>query len=180
MLDDELSLRGSLFAELTCEGEADWEKMIGLLEEEVRGEVEEVFPPCVRGEREEMGCYLPHSGFHVTRFRRRLFALVYNPVIVIFRAPRLLGLYLPSELARGLEEAAALFEEFVLRIASVMERGLGLASPLRVETAYDNRLPWARLRGVMHGPVFAALADEYPFLGPTLGWLRGDDPGSEA
>jgi len=179
-LDAEPSLRGSLFTELSCGEEPGWDKVISLLEEKVRGEVEEVFPPCARGEREELGCYLPHSGFHVTRFRRRLFAMVYDPVIVVFRAPRLLGLYLPSELARGRVEAAVLFEEFVVRIASAMERGLRLAAPLRVETAYDNRLPWARRQGALQGPVFDPLAEEYPFLKPTLRWLRGDDVGSAA
>jgi hypothetical protein len=179
-LDAEPSLRGSLFTELSCGEEPGWDKVISLLEEKVRGEVEEVFPPCARGEREELGCYLPHSGFHVTRFRRRLFAMVYDPVIVVFRAPRLLGLYLPSELARGRVEAAVLFEEFVVRIASAMERGLRLAAPLRVETAYDNRLPWARRQGALQGPVFDPLAEEYPVLKPTLRWLRGDDVGSAA
>ena len=180
MLGVEPSLRGSLFAELSFAAEPGWEKVIDLLEETVCAEVEEAFPPCPRGEREELACYLPHSGFHVTRFRRRLFALVYDPVIVIFRAPRLLGIYLPSELGRGLEVTSALFEEFVLRIASAMENGLGLPSPIRVETAYDNRLPWARERGALHGPDLDSLEDEFPFLKPTLRWLRGDDTRPDA
>jgi len=170
----ETSLRGSLFAELSFVEDQAWERAMDLLEETVRGVVERVFPPCPRGEREEPGCYLPHSGFHVTRFRRRLFALVYDPVIVIFRAPRLLGIYLPSDLLRGREEAAAFFEEFVVDLAYALAGGLGLASPARVETAYDNLLPWARERGALRGPAFDLLGEEHPFLRPTLQWLRGD------
>jgi len=174
-LDVGTSLRGSLFAELSFAEDLVWEKSLGLFEETVCDVVERVFPPCPRGEREEPGCYLPHSGFHVTRFRRRLFALVYDPVIVIFRAPRLLGIYLPSDLLRGREEAAALFEEFVLDFTSTLSGGLGLDSPASVETAYDNLLPWARKRGALRGPAFDLLGEEHPFLTPTLHWLRGDD-----
>ncbi len=168
------SLRGSLFAELSLAEEADWEKVTALLEDEVRDIVAKVFPPCPRGEREEMGCYLPHSGFHVTRFRRRFFALVYDPVVVIFRAPRLLGIYLPSEMLEGREEAASLFEGFVLAFSSAMAQGLALGSPPRVETAYDNLLPWAREGGALRGPAFELLVEEHPFLSPTLQWLRGE------
>lgn len=168
------SLRGSLFAELCLEEEPGWEGMTAELEQVVRGVVEEVFPPCPRGEREEPGCYLPHSGFHVTRFRRRLFALVYDPVIVVYRSPGLLGLYLPTELMEGYAEAAPLFAEFLLSLSSALRGGLGLAAPPRVDIAYDNRLSWARDGGALRGPYFAALEEEYPFLVPTLRWLRGD------
>lgn len=174
-LDAGTTLRGSLFAELSLAQDLVWEDAVDLFEETVCSAVERVFPPCTRGERQEPGCYLPHSGFHVTRFRRRLFALVYDPVIVIFRAPRLLGAYLPSELLRGREEAAALFEEFVLDLASNLGGVPGLASPVRVETAYDNLLPWAGERGALRGPVFEMLGAEHPFLVPTLRWLRGDE-----
>ncbi len=167
-------LRGSLFAELRLEGEPGWERMTAELERLVRGAAEEVFPPCPRGEREEPGCYLPHSGFHVTRFRRRLFALVYDPVIVVYRVPALLGLYLPAELMGGYAEAARLFEAFLARLVSALREGLRLDAPPRVETAYDNRLAWARDGGALRGPSFAALEEEYPFLAPTLHWLRGD------
>ena len=139
----------------------------------VRAVVEEVFPPCERGEREEPGCYLPHSGFHVTRFRRRFFALVYDPVVVVFRAPDLLGLYLPSELIGGVEELAAPFERFVRLLSSSLEEGPGHTPPVRVEMAYDSRLSWAREGGVLRGPSFESLVGDYPFLGPTIEWLRG-------
>ncbi|RJP31575.1 MAG: hypothetical protein C4536_07755 [Actinobacteria bacterium] len=168
------SLRGSLFAELRLDGEPGWDRVTGMLEDTVRDVVEEVFPPCTRGEREEFGCYLPHSGFHVTRFKRRFFALVYDPVIVIFRAPHLVGVYLPGELSREAEEPASRFEEFALGFASAITAGLGLSSHPRVETAYDNLLPWARERGALRGPAFDLLGEEHPFLRPTLKWLRGD------
>jgi hypothetical protein len=174
MVDTDSLLRGSLFCELSLAAEVAWERIVEILEETVQAEVEEVFPPCPRGERDEMGCYLPQSGFHVTRFRRKFFALVYDPVIVIFRAPRLMGIYLPGELLRGREETCALFEKFVLRFVSSMERRLGLNAPLGVETAYDNLLPWASERGTLRGPAFTSLQEKYPFLRPTLGWLRGD------
>jgi hypothetical protein len=167
-------LRGSLFTELSFEEEQSWEGVAEKFERALSVVVEEVFPPCRRGVREEAGCYLPHSGFHVSRFRRRLLAVVYDPVIAIFRAPRLLGLYLPSELIREREEASALFKEFVLRLASAMKEFLDLSEPLRVETAYDNSLPWAREGGALRGPAFEMLAEEHPFLRPTLEWLRGD------
>ncbi len=171
---EEPSLRGSLFAELSFAAEPDGEEVLELLEDAVRNEVEEVFPPCPRGEREEPGCYLPHSGFHVTRFKRRLFALVYDPVIAVFRAPRLLGIYLPRELTQVAPEQGAIFEEFVLRTASALESHLGLPAPSRVETAYDFRLPWARERGALRGTAFDRLVGTYPFLMPTMKWLRGD------
>jgi hypothetical protein len=167
-------LRGSLFCELAVTADENWERMVEVVEETVRAEVEDVFPPCSRGEREELGCYLPQSGFHVTRFRRKFYALVYDPVIVILRAPRLMGLYLPGGLASGGEETRALFEQFVLQLVSSLERQLNLSSPLGVETAYDNLLPWARERGALRGTAFASLEEEYPFLRPTLNWLRGD------
>ncbi|MBN2026788.1 MAG: hypothetical protein JW854_08535 [Actinobacteria bacterium] len=173
-LDEGKSLRGSLFAELSFAEDAAWERATPLLEETVCSVVERIFPPCPRGGREEPGCYLPHSGFHITRFRRRLFALVYDPVVIIFRAPRLLGIYLPGDLLRGREGAAALFEEFVLEFSSAIAGGLDFASPARVEIAYDNLLPWARKRGALRGPAFDLLGEEHPFLGPTLQWLRGD------
>jgi hypothetical protein len=173
-IDGGPGLRGSLFAELSFMEDSGWEKVVEALEQAVCGVVDEVFPSRARGEREEPGCYLPHSGFHVTRFRRRLFALVYDPVIVVFRAPRLLGLYLPGELISGLEDAAALFERFALRLSSVLRSSLDLASFPRVEMAYDNRLPWAREGGALRGPSFDPLSGEYPFLRPTLEWLRGD------
>ena len=173
-VDAEPTLRGSLFAELSFGSELGPDKMAEKLENTVRGITEEVFPPCSRGDRDEMGCYLPHSGFHVTRFRRRLFALVYDPVVVIFRAPGLVGLFLPSELVQGSEEASLLFERFVLRFASAVEKDLAPASLARVEIAHDNRLPWARERGALRGPSFDPLLEEYPFLKPTLHWLRGE------
>ena len=173
-LDAKHSLRGSLFAEMSFAEEPAWEKVTGLLEERVQDIVQGVFPPCERGEREEMGCYLPRSGFHVTRFKRRFFALVYDPVVVIFRAPRLMGVYLPSEILQGREEAALLFEEFVLAFSSAMAEGLGHSSPPGVETAYDNLLPWARERGALRGEAFEGLLEDHPFLVPTLYWLRGD------
>jgi hypothetical protein len=176
----EVSLRGSVFTELSLIEEPGWERVTETLEKTARATVEEVFPACPRGERQEPGCYLPHSGFHVTRFRRRLFAMVFDPVIVIFRAPRLLGLYLPGEMMGGIEGAASLFEQFVLRFSSAIEKSLGLASPPAVEMAYDSRLPWARERGVLRGPEFDLLAEKYPFLTPTIGWLRGDDIRADA
>ncbi|MEW6552744.1 MAG: hypothetical protein AB1384_00465 [Actinomycetota bacterium] len=173
-LDADPPLRGSLFCELSLDAGEAWDRTVEVLEEAVRSEVEKVFPPCPRGGREEMGCYLPQSGFHVTRFRRKFYALVYDPVIVILRAPRLMGIYLPGELAGDAEETRALFEGFVMRLVSSLEGQLGLASPPGVEIAYDNLLPWARERGALRGPDFTALPERYPFLGPTLGWLRGD------
>ena len=172
--EGEPSLRGSLFAEMSLAEEAGWERVTGVLEETACAAAQEAFPERRRGERQEPGCYLPHSGFHVTRFRRRLFTLVFDPVVVVFRAPRLLGLYLPGELARGLEEIAARFEEFALRFTVALERTLGLSAPTGVEVAYDNRLPWARERGALRGAAFAAVEEAYPFLRPTLRWLRGD------
>jgi hypothetical protein len=173
-VDDKPGLRGSLYAELSLAEEPGWDRVGDMLEPVIRGAVEEIFPPCIRGEREEPGCYLPHSGFHVTRFRRRLFALVYDPVIAVFRMPRLLGLYLPSELIRGIDEAVDLFARFILRMLSDLRDGLGLSLPPRVEVAYDNRLSWASEGESLRGPSFDTLLEEHPFLEPTLAWLRGD------
>jgi hypothetical protein len=167
------SLRGSLFAEISLTEDIGWERMVEVLEGAAKGTVEELFPACTRGERQGLECYLPHSGFHAVRFRRRLFALVYDPVIVIFRAPGLLGLYLPSELIGRDGESADLFGRFVIRFAAALESGLNLSASPRVEIAYDNRLPWAREMGALRGPAFEEAEEKYPFLGPTLAWMRG-------
>ena len=165
-------LRGSLFAEMSCPEDPDWERVLDVLEETVCAAVDALFPGLERGERSEPGCHLPHSGFHVTRFRRRFFALVFDPVIVIYRAPRLLGVFMPSELGRGDETARSGFGEVAVRIADGMRKGLGLTSPLRVDIAYDNRLDWAGEREALRGKVFDSLMEEHPFLRTTLEWLR--------
>ncbi len=140
----------------------------------LRDAVEEVFPACERGEREEGTCYLPRGGHHVFRFRQRLFALVYSPAIAVLRAPGLLGVFLPADLGGEEEEAHDLFRRLVEGLLERMDReGMG-AEGCRVEVAYDNRLPWFRQRGALGGPEFSALGEEYPFLAPTLRWLRGD------
>jgi hypothetical protein len=164
-------LRGSLFAEMYCAEDPGWERVLGVLEETVCETVAELFPGQRRGERSEPGCHLPHSGFHVTRFRRRFLALVFDPVIVIYRAPRLFGIYMPSELGQEDENDRSGFDEAVVRIADGMREGLGLSSPLRVDIAYDNRTAWARERKALRGPVFDSLTQEHPFIKPTLEWL---------
>lgn len=168
-----MPLRGSLFAEMSIPGEPGWDRVMGLLEDAICGTVEAVFPPCPRGERQEMGCYVPHTGFHVVRFRRRLFGLVFDPVIAVFRSPNLFGLYLPCDLLGDVEDSSSIFERFVQGFAGDIEAGLGLASPLAVEIAYNNRLPWAAARGALKGDAFRKVGEEHPFLEPTLDWLRG-------
>ncbi len=169
---EDSSLRGSLFAEMTCAEDAGWERVLDVLEETVCDTVDGLFPGIERGEREEPGCHLPHSGFHVTRFRRRFLALVFDPVIVIYRAPRLFGIYIPSKLGREDETVRSGFGEVAVRIADGLQGGLGLPSPLRVDITYDNRLAWAGEREALRGPVFDSLMEEHAFLRPTLEWLR--------
>jgi hypothetical protein len=168
------SLRGSLFAEVSIMEATGWERVIEILEGAVSAAVEEVFPQCERGERQEMECYLPHSGFHAVRFRRRLFALVFDPVIVIYRAPRLLGVYLPCDLMGDVGQSAILFQRFLWLFSAAIVDGLDLSNALAVDIAYDNRLPWAREGGALRGPEFATVEEKHPFLRPTLSWLRGD------
>lgn len=170
----DISLRGSLFAELSLSGERGWMEMVEGLEAAVREAVEEVFPPCEREEEPRADCVLPHGGYHRTRFRRRLFAVVYDPVIAVLRAPRHLGLYLPCDLLREEEAAEALFAAFLERLCGALVESSRLAEAVRVEVAYDNTLPWAREGGALRGPEFARLEEEHPFLVPTLRWLRGD------
>lgn len=173
LLGDEPSLRGSLFAEMCLPQDGDWEKVMEVMEGVTCAAVEAVFPECTRGERQDSGCYLPHTGFHVVAFRRRLLALVYEPVMVVFRAPRLIGLYFPRDVLGDLEESSSLFEAFMIAFCDGLEKALDCSSPLKVEMAFDNRLPWARERGALTGPSFKSLADDYPFLKPVLDWLRG-------
>ncbi len=169
----EPSLRGSLFAEVSLSKDISLDEIACHLEEIVCGLVEEVFPACERGGREEGGCYLPESGHHIVRFRTRLFALVYDPVIAIYRSPRLLGIYLPGELGDGGWGVRQHCETLVARLLALLEREFALDSPVRVEMAYDNRVPWARERGALSGPDFMRLEETYPFLAHTLRWLRG-------
>lgn len=167
-------LRGSLFAEVSFPADVAWEDIGPRMEEMICAAVAEIFPACGRGQREEGGYCLPRSGHHLFRFRSRLLALVYNPVIVVYRAPRLLGIYLPQDLEGRRDPGRFRFQELVTKIMETVTGGLRLPSPARVEMAYDNRLPWARERGALRGPDFLRLEEEHPFLGPTLSWLRGD------
>jgi len=169
----EVAPRGSLFAEVSFAEIAPWERACLSLEASLREAVEEAFPPCARGEREEAGCYLPRSGHHVFRFRSRLFAVVYDPVIAVMRAPALLGIYLPADLGETHGEAHSRFQRLVERLLPLLESGLQAPLPARVEVAYDNRLPWAREREALSGPLYQQLENRYTFLGPTLRWLRG-------
>jgi hypothetical protein len=168
------SMRGSLFAEISLMEEAGWDRVVGFLEEAIKGTVEEVFPQCTRGERQGIECYLPHSGFHAVRFRRRLFAMVYDPVIVIYRAPRLLGIYLPCDLMGDVEVSANMFERYIRLFAANMQGELDLSSPPVVDIAYDNRLSWAKEGGALRGHAFSEVGEEHPLLRPTLEWMRGD------
>ncbi|NPV58175.1 MAG: hypothetical protein HPY75_00765 [Actinobacteria bacterium] len=173
-VDGGVSLRGSLFAEASLPVEVSWDEAAGALEKAVRMSVEGVFPPCEREDEPRADCALPHGGYHVTRFRRRLFAVVYDPVIAVFRAPRLLGIYLPCDLPREEDAAEASFAAFLARLRSALEEGLGLAEPVQVEMAHDNTLSWAREGGALRGPEFARAEEEHAFLAPTLRWLRGE------
>jgi hypothetical protein len=174
LMEEKSSLRGSLFAELSLPEDGDWEEVMEVMERVTCEATEAVFPECSRGERQDSGCYLPHTGFHVVQFRRRLLALVYEPVMAVFRAPRLIGLYFPRDVLRDLEQSSSLFEAFLLTFCGKLEEALGYSSHLKVEVAFDNRLPWAREKGTLQGPSFKGLEEEYPFLEPTLDWLRGD------
>lgn len=169
----EVAPRGSLFVEMTLEGIKWWERACEVLERCIQEAVEATFPPCERGRREEAGCYLPQSGHHVCRFRSRLFAVVYDPVIAVMRAPGLLGVFIPADLSSADDGIQSSFGELVGKLASALEEELELLYPARVEVAYDNRLPWARRMEAMTGPSFHKLENEHPFLSPTLSWLRG-------
>ena len=71
LVGEEPSLRGSLFAELRLAQDGDWEKVMEVMEEVTCEATEAVFPECTRGERQDSGCYLPHTGFHVVRTHTR-------------------------------------------------------------------------------------------------------------
>ena len=174
LLEDELSLRGSLFAELRLPQEGDWERVMEVMEGVTCVSAQAVFPEGNRGERQDSGCYLPHTGFHVVQFRRRLLALVCEPIMAVFRAPRLIGLYFPRDVLGELGQPSSLFEAFCQTFCGRLEEALGYPSPIEMEMAFDNRLPWVRERGALRGPSFVGLEEEYPFLKPTLDWLRGD------
>jgi len=165
-------LRGSLFTEMSFPGIPGWDRVLAILEETVCRTVQEIFEPRTRGERKEIPCYLPHSGHQVVRFRRRLLGLVYDPMVVLFRSPNLIGLYLPCDLLGDLEKTSSLFERFVLRLSEAIEGGLELESSLKVEIAYDNHLPWAKAGGALRGESFLILGAAYPLLERTLEWLR--------
>jgi len=168
-----LPMRGSLFLEASFSGFPPWEKSCRALDAVFRETVDRVFPSCERGEREEGTCRLPHGGHHVFRFRNRLFALVYRPALAVFRAPGLLGFFLPADLGNGEEEPHGLFRRLAEELLEGVAEELGGEAGYRVEVAYDNRLPWIRERGALEGPGFRALGEEYPFLAPVLDWLRG-------
>lgn len=168
-----LTMRGSLFVEMSLPGTDSWERLCGALDVVLREAVEEVFPSCERGEREEGSCYLPHGGHHLFRFRARLFAMVYHPAIAVLRAPRSLGLFLPEDLGEGDEAAHALFRRLVEYVAERICEETGAGLVCRAEVAYDNRLSWIRRMGALRGPDFQRLESRFPFLTPTLDWLRG-------
>ncbi|MBC7246149.1 MAG: hypothetical protein H5T73_00005 [Actinobacteria bacterium] len=169
----DISLRGSLFAEVSFAEDIDRGEIGRRLEELVCGVASEIFPECRRGAREDGGCYLPESGHHVLRFRSRLLALVYDPVIAVYRSPRLLGIYLPGELGDGGGDLRRRWESLAHALLSRLEREFTPHSPVRVEMCHDPRAYWARERGVMSGPDFLGLEEKRPFLAHTLRWLRG-------
>ncbi|WP_287155441.1 hypothetical protein [Candidatus Solincola tengchongensis] len=168
-----LPMRGSLFVEMSLPQACSWERACGALDMVLREAVEEVFPPCERGEREEGTCYLPRGGHHLFRFRTRLFAMVYRPAIAVYRAPRFLGLFLPEDLGQEDEGVHELFRCLAEYVGDRMSEETGAGAACRVEVAYDNRLPWVRRRGALSGPDFRRLESRFPFLAPTLKWLRG-------
>ncbi len=155
-------LAGSLFLEARITGERVDEHLRSALAEELPEAVESSFGS--RGEEQ------------VTRVMSRLLALVQPPVIAIQRAPHLLSLFMPCDLAGDPEHCAGDFENFAEALFRGLQRNIeehGHVLDVEIDFAYDCRRPYFSERRVMRTDLLDEVLRHRPHLVPVRDWLTG-------
>ncbi len=166
--------RGSLFVE-TRVRPLPHAQVESILEEALSSMAEELFPETDRGEKRAGLDIDPHTGHHFLSFRHRLFALIYRPIIAVYRSPHFLSLYLPTTLeSAGLQDKEDIFERaFALMEGKMIHHGAALEGGLPVDFTHDPRLPAWRDREILSNGLIDRVMEERPYLARTILWLRG-------
>jgi hypothetical protein len=165
---------GSLFVETRIRP-LPHSRVESVLEEALASMAEELFPGTDRGRKRD-GLDIDHAtGHHFLRFRRRLFALIYRPIIAVYRSPHFLSLYLPAALEPALlREKEELFERaFAFLEESMIDHGAAVEGGLPVDFTHNPCLPAWRAREVLRNGLIDRVVEERPHLARTVLWLRG-------
>ncbi len=154
---------GSLYLEARITGERADEHLREALVNELPVTVKKVFGR--RGEGED------------TRVMSRLLALIRPPIIAVQRAPHLLSLFMPCDLAGDLEGCAHNFEVFVEALLTGLARiieGHGHSLDAEIDFAYDARRPFFAERRAMRTDLLDEVVHRRPHLVPVRDWLTGN------
>lgn len=168
--------RGSLFVE-TRVRPLPHARVESMLEEALTSMAEELFPGANRGEKRAGLDIDSHTGHHFLSFRHRLFALIYRPIIAVYRSPHFLSLYLPTTLEpAGLKEKEEIFERaFAWMEGKMIDHGAAVEGGLPVDFTHDPCLPAWRAREILRNGLIDRVMEERPYLARTILWLRGAD-----
>ncbi len=165
--------RGALFVESRV-SPLNIESVESSVEAALKCCAEELFPEERQGERKE-GTKIDHqTDHHFLRFRNRLFAFIYKPLIAVYRYPHYFSLYMPLPLQpEVLKEKELLFEKAYGRLTQTISRTEEWSeAQFTVDFVHDASLPFWRERGVLRNDLFLRVLREKPFLKATLDWLR--------
>ncbi len=157
-------LFGSLFLEARITGERADEHLRGALTDELRGAVEKVFG------------FAGPAAVEETQVMSRLLAIIRPPVIAVQRAPHLLSLFLPCDLAGDLEGCARTFEFFAEALIAALRRnteGHGHVLDAEIDFAYDCRREFFRKRRAMRTGLLDEVVRRRPHLASVRDWLTG-------
>jgi hypothetical protein len=138
---------------------------------------EELFPGTKRGEKRAGLDIDPATDHHYLSFRHRLFALIYRPVIAVYRSPHFLSLYLPTTLdSADSGEKEEIFERaFAWMEERMIHHGAAVEGGLPVDFTHDPCLPAWRAREILRNGLIDRVVEERPYLARTVLWLRGAD-----
>ena len=153
---------GSLYLEARVTGERADAHLRDALAEELPAAVEKHFGGVEAAQR--------------TQVMSRLLALVQPPVIVIQRAPHLLSLFMPCDLADDLPGCASDFEGFAKALFAGLRRnieGHGHDLDVVIDFAYDCRRPFFAERRAMRTDLVDEVLRRRPYLVPVRDWLTG-------
>ncbi len=159
---DQAPFAGSLFLEARITGERADEHLREALQEEIAGAVETVFGGVGKVES--------------TQVMSRLLSLMHRPVIAVQRAPHLLSLFLPCNLAAGVDRCADDFEVFIDALIAGLRANIEAhrhTLDAEIDFAYDCRRPFFAQRGAMRTALLDEVVHRRPHLVPVRDWLTG-------